>query len=266
MEMILKLKAIVFMHRLRDGLQTVLQLHGFETMFIPCTKPSNPDNWRLLIYDGHGSHTTPEFRYIYFKNNIQVLYLTLLMLLISCNPWMFSNFWTTETFLEAKGISLLEYIYTLYTIVCSSVSLHRPIQMHGDKLLLKGISLMDSRRLVFILFNQIPYSTRFHSINCIDLSLFQILSFCLHNQLHLFDSLWLQLQIIVSFEARTRKSLLFVQISLSNEQTMRSFAKRIQYYASQKSPKHENGISIRKWGHEQIFMMKQQQIMRRKQR
>ena len=60
---------------------------------------------------------------------------------------------------------------------------------------------MDSRRLVFILFNQIPYSTRFHSINCIDLSLFQILSFCLHNQLHLFDSLWLQLQIIVSFEA-----------------------------------------------------------------
>ena len=45
-------------------------------VFIPHTKPSNPNDWRLLICDGHGSHATPEFRYICFENNIQVLYLT----------------------------------------------------------------------------------------------------------------------------------------------------------------------------------------------
>jgi len=39
-------------------------------VFIPYTKPSNPNDWRLLIYDGHGLHATPEFRYICFKNNI----------------------------------------------------------------------------------------------------------------------------------------------------------------------------------------------------
>jgi hypothetical protein len=47
-----------------------------KDVFIPHTKPSNPNDWRLLICDGHGSHATPEFRYICFENRIQVLYLT----------------------------------------------------------------------------------------------------------------------------------------------------------------------------------------------
>jgi hypothetical protein len=30
-------------------------------LFIPHTKPLDRDQWRLLILDGHGSHTTAEF-------------------------------------------------------------------------------------------------------------------------------------------------------------------------------------------------------------
>jgi hypothetical protein len=42
-------------------------------VFILYTKPSNPNDWRLLICDGHGLHATLEFRYICFKNNITVM-------------------------------------------------------------------------------------------------------------------------------------------------------------------------------------------------
>jgi DDE superfamily endonuclease/Tc5 transposase DNA-binding domain len=53
-----------------------LAISWLKDIFIPRTKPSNPNDWRLLICDGHGSHATPEFRYICFENRIQVLYLT----------------------------------------------------------------------------------------------------------------------------------------------------------------------------------------------
>jgi hypothetical protein len=52
-----------------------LAVFWLKHIFLPNTKPSNPKDWRLLICDGHGSHATPEFRYICFENRVQVLYL-----------------------------------------------------------------------------------------------------------------------------------------------------------------------------------------------
>ena len=86
--MILKHKAIVFMHRLRDGLQTVLQLHGFETCSF--LVPSHP----ILMIGVYLSvmvmdHTQRQNSVI---SALKITYkscILLLMLLISCNPWMF---------------------------------------------------------------------------------------------------------------------------------------------------------------------------------
>jgi hypothetical protein len=44
-------------------------------VFIPRTQPSNPSHRRLLVLDGHDSHTSTEFMYECFKNNIQLLFL-----------------------------------------------------------------------------------------------------------------------------------------------------------------------------------------------
>lgn len=44
-------------------------------VFIPHTKPADPNEPRLLIIDGHGSHTTDDFLYICFKNHIYLLFL-----------------------------------------------------------------------------------------------------------------------------------------------------------------------------------------------
>ena len=37
--------------------------------------PLKPGDWRLLILDGHGSHTTPEFMVECFSNKIWLVFL-----------------------------------------------------------------------------------------------------------------------------------------------------------------------------------------------
>jgi 4-hydroxybenzoate polyprenyltransferase len=46
-----------------------------EKIFIPETQPDDPSEYRLLILDGHGSHTSDDFMWLCFKNRIHVIYL-----------------------------------------------------------------------------------------------------------------------------------------------------------------------------------------------
>jgi DDE superfamily endonuclease len=46
-----------------------------EKIFIPLTQPSRPEEKRLLVLDGHGSHETTDFMYLCFQRNIHLLYL-----------------------------------------------------------------------------------------------------------------------------------------------------------------------------------------------
>jgi hypothetical protein len=87
-------------------------------VFIPYTKPSNPNNWRLFIYNGHGLHVTPEFRYIYFENNIQVLYLTSYSSYI-LQPLNVSIFGPLKHFWK-QGINTLS-IYLPSTSICKRI-------------------------------------------------------------------------------------------------------------------------------------------------
>jgi hypothetical protein len=46
-----------------------------KRVFIPLTAPNDPQEPRLLVLDGHGSHETTEFIYKYFEYNIYLLFL-----------------------------------------------------------------------------------------------------------------------------------------------------------------------------------------------
>ncbi|KAK8012204.1 hypothetical protein PG989_000464, partial [Apiospora arundinis] len=46
-----------------------------EKVFIPNTAPEDPSEYRLLIIDGHGSHTTTDFIYLCFRHRIRLLFL-----------------------------------------------------------------------------------------------------------------------------------------------------------------------------------------------
>ena len=46
-----------------------------EKIFIPQTQPTNPTDYRLLILDGHGSHTSDDFMWLCLKHRIHVIYL-----------------------------------------------------------------------------------------------------------------------------------------------------------------------------------------------
>ncbi|OHW95969.1 transposase, partial [Colletotrichum incanum] len=50
-------------------------LEWLEKVFIPYTQPAQPDEARLLILDAHQSHTTIDFMWQCFQNNIYLLYL-----------------------------------------------------------------------------------------------------------------------------------------------------------------------------------------------
>lgn len=50
-------------------------LEWLQKVFIPQTAPLDPSEVRLLVLDGHGSHTTTEFMWECFSNNIQLLFL-----------------------------------------------------------------------------------------------------------------------------------------------------------------------------------------------
>ncbi|KZL82715.1 transposase, partial [Colletotrichum incanum] len=46
-----------------------------EEVFIPQTAPSQSSEARLLILDGHSSHTTTDFMWLCYINNIHLLFL-----------------------------------------------------------------------------------------------------------------------------------------------------------------------------------------------
>ena len=50
-------------------------LEWLEKVFIPSTQPGDPQEARLLILDGHGSHETTEFMYMCFENKIHLIFL-----------------------------------------------------------------------------------------------------------------------------------------------------------------------------------------------
>jgi len=52
-----------------------IALEWLEKVFLPQTKPSDFADARLLIVDGHGSHTSDEFMTICYLNNVYMLFL-----------------------------------------------------------------------------------------------------------------------------------------------------------------------------------------------
>jgi 4-hydroxybenzoate polyprenyltransferase len=50
-------------------------LEWLKKVFIPHTKPSDPNEWRLLVVDGHRSHCTFEFMWKCFSNKVYIVYL-----------------------------------------------------------------------------------------------------------------------------------------------------------------------------------------------
>lgn len=54
---------------------TEVGLKWLREVFIPNSRPADPKEWRLLILDGHNSHTTEEFMTLCLVNKIYVIYL-----------------------------------------------------------------------------------------------------------------------------------------------------------------------------------------------
>lgn len=59
----------------RGWTNNTIAVHWLKTIFIPETKPTNLNERRLLIIDGHGSHCTAEFLYECYHYNIYLLFL-----------------------------------------------------------------------------------------------------------------------------------------------------------------------------------------------
>ena len=52
-----------------------IAVEWLKKIFIPSTKPQDPQEARLLIFDGHRSHESTEFMFTCFENNIHLLFL-----------------------------------------------------------------------------------------------------------------------------------------------------------------------------------------------
>jgi hypothetical protein len=52
-----------------------IALAWLRELFLKKTKPQDPKDYRLLIFDGHGSHETPEFMWECFTNKVLLVYL-----------------------------------------------------------------------------------------------------------------------------------------------------------------------------------------------
>jgi DDE superfamily endonuclease. len=52
-----------------------IAVEWLEKVFLPQTQPEHPDDARLLIVDGHGSHTSDEFMTTCYLNNVYLLFL-----------------------------------------------------------------------------------------------------------------------------------------------------------------------------------------------
>ena len=64
-----------FAHSERGWTSNDYALEWLRRIFIPETKPQDPQQRRLLILDGHGSHATEDFMWECFNCHIQLLYL-----------------------------------------------------------------------------------------------------------------------------------------------------------------------------------------------
>jgi hypothetical protein len=52
-----------------------LALEWLDLVYLPETKPHDPNQWRILLLDGHVTHTSPEFMYKCWQNRVQCVYL-----------------------------------------------------------------------------------------------------------------------------------------------------------------------------------------------
>ena len=59
----------------KGWINQAVALQWLEQIFIPYTQPEDPTQQRLLVLDGHNSHTTVEFMWLCHSNNIHVIYL-----------------------------------------------------------------------------------------------------------------------------------------------------------------------------------------------
>ncbi|KAI0999060.1 hypothetical protein K3495_g9138 [Podosphaera aphanis] len=50
-------------------------VESLKEVFLPLAAPGDPQEKRLLIVDGHGSHETTEFMFMCFQNNVNLLFL-----------------------------------------------------------------------------------------------------------------------------------------------------------------------------------------------
>ncbi|RYP65656.1 hypothetical protein DL771_008208 [Monosporascus sp. 5C6A] len=54
---------------------TEIGLKWLREVFILNTKPEDPDEWRLLVIDGHNSHTSEDFMWMCLQNKIYIIFL-----------------------------------------------------------------------------------------------------------------------------------------------------------------------------------------------
>jgi 4-hydroxybenzoate polyprenyltransferase len=52
-----------------------IALSWLREVYLKRSKPKDPNEWRLLIFDGHGSHETPEFMWECFQNKVLLVWL-----------------------------------------------------------------------------------------------------------------------------------------------------------------------------------------------
>ncbi len=50
-------------------------MEWLQYVFLPRTQPKDPTQGRLLILDGHDSHTTDDFMWNCFNNNVYLVFL-----------------------------------------------------------------------------------------------------------------------------------------------------------------------------------------------
>lgn len=59
----------------KGWMEEEIAIKWLTRVFIPQTTPSDLNEWRLLVIDGHHTHTTIDFMWECFKNNIYIIFL-----------------------------------------------------------------------------------------------------------------------------------------------------------------------------------------------
>ena len=59
----------------KGWINRTIALEWLQRVYIPSTQPQDPSQRRLLILDGHDSHTSDDFMWNCFNNNIQLVFL-----------------------------------------------------------------------------------------------------------------------------------------------------------------------------------------------